>query len=132
MGPVTVAFGLFLILVGLAGYFTSESQNPSTALIPAGFGLVLVLLGVLALKDRLRKHAMHAAAALGLLGFLGAAGMSVPKLLTLATGGDVERPRAVVAQTIMALTCALFVGLCVKSFIHARRARAKADPAAPA
>lgn len=125
MGPTTIGFGLFLVLIGLVGYWATEAK---TALIPAGFGVILTLLGFLARSDQLRKHVMHAAAALALIGFLGAAGMSVPKLLTLASGGEVERPRAVAAQAVMAVTCALFVGLCVKSFIAARKARRQAEP----
>jgi hypothetical protein len=123
MGPVSVGFGLFLIALGLFAFFTSESRPP-TALIPAGFGLALAILGLLALRDNLRKHVMHAAAMIGLIGFIGAAAMGVPKLITLLSGGEVERPRAVVAQAIMAVTCLVFVGLCVKSFIDARRRRA--------
>ena len=123
MGPVTIGFGLFLIIVGLVGYGTSETQAP-TALIPAAFGAVLVLLGALALKDSFRKHAMHFAAMVGVIGLLGAAGMGIPKAITMLTGGTVERPRAVYSQLVMAGTCLLFVGLCVKSFIDARRARA--------
>jgi len=123
MGPVTIGFGIFLIVVGLVGYGTSETQAP-TALIPAGFGLVLALLGALALKDSLRKHAMHLAAMVGLIGLVGAAGMGAPKLITMLSGGTVERPRAVISQVVMAAACLVFVGLCVKSFIDARRARA--------
>ena len=130
MGPVTVGFGLFLILVGLLGYFTSESHSP-TALIPAAFGLIFVILGVLARKDNLRKHVMHAAAALGLIGCISAAMRCVPTWMTLADGGEVKLPHALIAQTVMALTCALFVGLCVKSFMNARRARAQADSTTP-
>lgn len=131
MGPTAIGFGIFLILVGVVGYLTSDSHAP-TALIPAGFGLVLAILGVLARKDSLRKHVMHAAAALGLIGFLGGAGMSIPKLITLASGGEIERPRAVVSQAILAVTCAVFVFLCVQSFRAARRARAQAEPPAQA
>jgi hypothetical protein len=123
MGPVTIGFGIFLIVVGLVGYGSSETHAP-TALIPAGFGVVLALLGVLALKDSLRKHAMHLAAMVGLIGLLGAAGMGVPKLITMLSGGNVERPLAVISQVVMAAACLVFVGLCVKSFIDARRARA--------
>ncbi len=36
----------------------------------------------------------------------------------------VERPAATIAQGIMSVVCAIFVFLCVRSFIEARRARA--------
>jgi hypothetical protein len=126
MGPVTIAFGLFLILVGLAGYWFSESRSP-TALIPAGFGLVLLVLGVLARRDDWRKHVMHAAVLVALAGAVGAGIMSLPKLFALIGGTPLERPLAVVSQALTALCCAVLVGLYVKSFIDARKARPKDD-----
>jgi Na+(H+)/acetate symporter ActP len=126
MGRVTIGFGIFLILIGCVGFFLTyqPEKPPYTALIPAAFGLALAILGGLALKESFRKHAMHAAAMIGLVGFLGAAVMSLRKLLpALFSGEDIDRPNAVIAQLIMAATCLVFVGLCVKSFIDARRLR---------
>jgi hypothetical protein len=121
VSKITIAFGVFLIAIGLIGYFATDMVS-WTALIPALFGLPLAILGGIALKEHLRKHAMHAAVMVGLLGFLGAAySFSRP----LLSGGEVKRPIATVMQGIMTLTCAVFVGLCVKSFIDARRARAQ-------
>ncbi len=121
MSNVTIAFGVILIALGVVGYVATGQQSP-TALIPAAFGVLLFICGVLARKEHLRKHVMHAAAALGVLGFLG----SVPGLLkvfTLLGGGEVERPAAVISQSLMAVCMLIFVALCVKSFIDARRAR---------
>jgi uncharacterized membrane protein len=122
MGRITIGFGVFLILVGVGTWLVSESRSP-TALIPAAFGLILAILGFLALKDRLRMHVMHAAVLVGLIGLIGAGVMSGRKLPALLSGGEVERPLAVISQAITALTCAVFVGLCVRSFIEARRRR---------
>jgi uncharacterized membrane protein len=90
-----------------------------TALIPAILGGVFVVLGALAFKDNLRKHVMHLAAALGLLGFLASLGRLLPKILM----GEVQFGLATVCLALMALICALFVGLCVNSFVQARRRR---------
>ena len=125
MAPIAMVFGAILIILGVVGYVATDRISV-TALIPAGFGLALLLLGVLARKENLRKHAMHLAAALGLVGFLGSAS-GLPKLMTLLAGGEVERPAAAISQSLMAVTCAVFVGLCVKSFIDARRARKRAS-----
>jgi hypothetical protein len=124
MSPVAIVFGVILIVVGVVGYVATD-QVSWTALIPAFFGVVLLPLGLLARKENLRKHAMHLAAAVGLLGFLGSVSGLVG-LATLLVGGEVERPAAAISRSIMAVTCAVFVGLCVKSFINARRARQRA------
>ncbi|HXG34141.1 MAG TPA: hypothetical protein VNJ11_12300 [Bryobacteraceae bacterium] len=117
----TIAIGIGLIVVGVAGYAAASGSSP-TALIPAAFGAALVVLGWLAYEDRRRRTAMHIAAAVGLLGFLG----SVRGLLgirDLVTGAPVERPLAVISQSLMAVLTGVFVTLCVKSFIDARRPR---------
>jgi hypothetical protein len=118
VAATTIAFGVALIALGLAGYFGSGGVSV-TALIPAAFGVVLALLGVLARNEGMRKHAMHGAAMVGLLGFLGSA-RGLLRLPALMSGGEVARPAAVVAQSVMALLMLLFVGLCVRSFINAR------------
>jgi len=83
---------------------------------------VLAALGALALNEGRRKHAMHAAAAVGTLGLL-ATLPGVFKLFTLMAGGEVTRPAAVIVQAIMAAILAVFVWLCVQSFREARRRR---------
>jgi hypothetical protein len=131
---ITVAFGAMLILLGVGGFvLTGATTDQITALIPAAFGLVLGLLGFLARKDRLRKHVMHAAVLVGLIGTVVPAVRAVPKLPTLIQTGKVEVEKedgakkdlkvAVVAQLVMAVVCGTFTGLCVRSFIAARRAR---------
>ncbi len=77
---------------------------------------------MLARNEAMRKHAMHGAVLVGLLGFLGSA-RGLLQLPALMSGGEVARPAAVIAQSVMALLMALFVGLCVRSFISARAAR---------
>jgi hypothetical protein len=119
---VAIVFGLLLIALGAGGFFGTGSEHP-TALIPSGFGAVLVLLGVLALKEARRKHAMHAAAAVGLIGALGGAVMLV---LPFAKGTGIQRPAAYGCTAAMTLLCLIFVGLCVNSFVQARRRRAAA------
>ena len=120
MAKMTIGIGCVLIALGVGSYF-GTGRASVTALIPAFVGLPLALLGVAALNDRLRKHAMHGAAVIGLLGFVGAS-RGFAKLPALLTGGEVERPVAAYVQIAMALVCLVFVVLCVGSFIKARRA----------
>jgi len=124
--PWTAVFsGVLLILIGISGYaYGMMSGSASlTALIPAILGLILAILGIVAKgKEELRKHLMHGAVVVGLLGFLATVSsfLKIPALLA----GTAERPAAVVAQSATALVCLVFVVLCVKSFIDARRNQA--------
>ena len=118
MSKITIAVGAFLIILGLIGYLGTGMVS-WTALIPAFFGLPLIILGALAFQEGWRKHSMHAAVIIGLVGFLGGAFSFMRPLLS----GSEMKPMAATMQALMALTCAAFVGLCVKSFIDARVAR---------
>jgi hypothetical protein len=124
VAKITIGFGIGLIALGLAGYLGTGLKS-WTALIPAFVGLPLLLLGWLALQDKWRKHAMHAAAAVGLLAFICSSVVLVLSLWPLLSNRSVERPVAATMQALLAVICAVFVGLCVKSFIDARRGRAE-------
>ena len=116
MASTTIVFGLVLVLLGFAGYFLTGTSSV-TALIPAFFGLLLIVMGFVARSESARKHAMHAAAMVGLIGLIGAVGSLLASPLSL-------RPAlAVYSQVAMALLMAVFLALCVRSFIAARRAR---------
>ena len=124
MATTTIGFGIVLIVLGVGGYFGSDRVS-LTALIPAAFGLLLAIFGALARDEKRRKMAMHIAVTVGLLGFLGTVS-GLLQLPALLSGGEVARPGAVVSKSIMAVLMAVYVGMCVKSFIDARRKRAGA------
>src|SRR5262245_20475410 len=128
MPVVTILFGVILTGLGLDGYLDvaglvrpGHTHSP-TALIPCGFGAVLIVCGLLALKENLLKHAMHAAAGISLVGFLAGAIRGLPRLPALLAG-EAENPGAIRSQLWMAGVCFLFVLLCVNSFVQARRRR---------
>ena len=116
--PNTTSFlGILLIVLGGWGYTQSATRSPM-ALIPAVLGVLFLALGVAAGRDEWRKHAMHGAAALALVGILGGLG---PMMMART---HPEFPSAMVRSTgAMSLMCAVFLVLCVRSFIAARRAR---------
>ena len=116
MASTAIVFGLLLAILGVAGYVISPVSV--TALIPAFFGIILLVLGFLARAEALRKHAMHAAAAVALIGFVGALFSLLRAPLETRSG------LANFSQAAMALITAVFVILCVNSFRAARRARA--------
>jgi len=121
MARLALIFGSLLVLLGVIGYALQEGVKSPTAFIPAGFGLLLILAGTIATaKPSLNKHMMHVAALVGLLGTAGGLGMSLPKILK---GAELARPLATYSQVTMGVICLVFVILCVRSFIAARKAR---------
>ncbi len=123
MPTVTIVYGLLLIALGVVSYVATDMVS-MTALIPAFFGLPVLIAGVVARNEARLKLAMHIAATIGLLGFLGTV-KSLAKIPALLNGEELARPEAVRAQVIMAVLSLVFVVLCVKSFIDVRRARKK-------
>ncbi len=121
MPATAILFGRLLILLGIIGYAYGLYSGAAsfTALIPAIFGLILMVLGHIASsKESLRKHIMHAAVVVGLLGFL------LPAGRILSTLGNFKFSFAAAMLLLMAVLCGAFVALCVKSFIDARRSGA--------
>ncbi len=119
MAPITILFGILLILLSFGTYFPAPAESKHwTIFIPSFFGVSLIALGFLARKDKLRMHAMHTAAVIALCGFIIPAFRVVG---ALAEGRELNL--AMTASILMALLCGAFVGLCVKSFIDARRRR---------
>ncbi len=124
MGKTAILLGGLMILLGIGlyvGLLVVDGQPPSaTVLIPAFFGTPILLLGLLALKDTYRKHAMHVVAILALLGFLAPASRLV---MQLARGAEVS-VLPMISLVFMALLSGGLLVLCVKSFIDARRRQA--------
>jgi len=122
MAKLTILYGVIFILMGLYGYFGISSES-ITALIPAFFGVPMLIFGWLALNEKYLKHAMHGAAVLTLIGFAGTLSGLI-KFFRMLGGEEMERPAAVKVQAIMALLCLLFLIFAVKSFIDGRKNRA--------
>jgi fucose 4-O-acetylase-like acetyltransferase len=123
MAKLTIVFGVVLIVLGAWGFIATGSEHP-TALIPTYFGFALAWCGPLAMRQRGKQRMlwMHVAVTIGLLGFLGAGVMAIVETVK-AHGGTLAHPIAVESQAAMAAICGVFVALCVRSFIAARKAR---------
>ena len=130
MAKLAMVFGVLIALVGVIGYVETHFWH---AFIPVVLGLLLVLLGFVASTEdqKRRMLAMHIAVTVGLLGFLG----TIPGLIAMggylaghqatAVGGvAVGHELAAEVQSATSILCLIFVLLCVRSFIAARRARA--------
>ena len=124
MAKVTLVFALLLVSLGLAGFLGTGSQHP-TALIPAWFGLALGVFGFLAISpsEKRRKLFMHINVTIGLLGFLGGASEAVRGYLHANSAGMAPDTIALASKLTMTGLLLVYVVLCVRSFIAARRAR---------
>lgn len=124
MAKVTLVFALLLVLLGLAGFFGTGSHY-WTALIPTWFGLALGICGFLAISpsEGRRKLFMHINVTIGLLGFLGAGIRAIQSYGHARSEGIDPDMIAIGAQLAMAGLLFVYVAMCVKSFIDARRSR---------
>lgn len=117
MPATTRLFGLILIVLGVASYVLT-GRTSMTAMIPAFFGAVFLILALVARKPDARKHAMHAAVALALVGALAV----LPRVAAGISAGNLARP-AVLSQMATAIVLLIYIALGVRSFIEARRGR---------
>lgn len=99
---IGIGLGIILVGVGVGAYVVTDFASP-TALIPAFFGVVIVLLGVLGRqypdRERLAIYGMGVLAVLGILGSL----MGIPDIVELVTGGDPDSTVAPISQGLMIL-----------------------------
>ena len=109
-----------LIIVGLVGYFGWEaigaSKQSGTALIPSGVGVLMLLGGLVALKNNMAG--MHIAVLFSALGALAGFGRLVPS----AIKGELSGPTPVLLG-LMTAFCLFFTVMAIRSFKAARRAR---------
>ena len=122
MAKVTLVFAVLLIALGLVGYLGTGSLHP-TALIPTWIGLALGVFGFLAISpnEGRRKLFMHVNVTIGLLGFLGGA-IEALRGYAHARALGIEPDRIALASKLtLAALMLIYVNLCVRSFIAARR-----------
>ncbi|HEU5457771.1 MAG TPA: hypothetical protein VFU68_04065 [Terracidiphilus sp.] len=124
MAKLTVVFAVLMIALGLAGYMGTGSQHP-TALIPTWFGVALGVFGLLAMSpsEGRRKLFMHVNVTIGLLGFLGGAFAAIQGYVHAQHLGVAQDMPALESKLAMAVLMLVYVILCVRSFISARRKR---------
>jgi hypothetical protein len=124
VAKVTLVFAVLLVALGLVGYLGTGSVHP-TALIPTWFGLALGLFGFLAISpsEKRRKLFMHINVTIGALGFIGALVEAIRGYGAARTAGIDPDMKALVSKLVMAILLLIYVNLCVRSFIQARRSR---------
>jgi hypothetical protein len=124
MAKVTIIFGVLLIALGITG-FVGTGNSHYTALIPCWIGLLLVALGLAAHTPDAKRRGvfMHVAVTLGLLSVLATFKGGIVDYILIMRGQSFPYPAAVESKAAMCILMIIFVALCVRSFISARRAR---------
>jgi uncharacterized membrane protein len=122
VAKLTLVLAVLLVALGLLGYLGTGSLHP-TALIPAWIGLALAIFGFLAISpnERRRKLFMHINVTIALLGFLGSAFEAVRGYVHAKAAGLEPDQIALASKITLAGLLLLYVILCVRSFIAARR-----------
>lgn len=118
-------YAAIFIAIGVIAWAITGMEQ-ATALIPAYFGILLLLIGVVSrFKESLRPHLMHVAMVLVLLGLLGSIGGLFRLIGSVFTGAELARPVAVYAQSLFALASMGYLYTGIRSFIDARKKRAE-------
>lgn len=122
MAKISLLFAVLLAALGVGSYVATGSQHP-TALIPLWFGLALGLFGWLAISpnESRRKLFMHINVTIALVGVIGAGWRAIHSYMAAQAAGTHVDSIAVGAQVAMAVLLAVYVVMCVRSFISARR-----------
>ena len=124
MPKVTIVFGLLLCALSALVLLLKQEFKFGTWLIPSVVGLPLIVLGLVAAQNAAaKKHVMHTSVTLALLGGLLALVQGIWQLIGMFFQGKAILPLAAVMIWAMTVLCFVFVGLCVQSFIAAKKAR---------
>ena len=117
MESVSIIYGIFLIIWGIAVSFISGS-NSLTSFIPSMFGLPILFFAFLTIKfPNKKKLFMHIVVSFGLIVFIGGLDFS----RGLLKGTSFNNMWADTSKLMMLITGLIFTFLCVKSFIFARK-----------
>ena len=122
MAKVTLLFAVLLIALGLIGFF-GTGHTHYTALIPAWIGLALGIFGLLAISpdEHRRKLFMHVNVTIALLGAIGAGAELIRSGHANLVAHRAPNLWAMYSKLTLELLLLLYVLLCVRSFIAARR-----------
>ena len=111
---LSILYGLFLVAWGFSISLLSGSSS-ITSFIPAFIGFPLILIGFISMvRPSLRKALMHIAVLIGVFAFLG--GLDFFR-------GMFANYYAGMSKLMLMVTGFLYLFVCIKSFLFARRQR---------
>ncbi|GAB4426702.1 MAG: hypothetical protein OHK0015_07860 [Chloroflexi bacterium OHK40] len=104
---VTLWVGLLLTLVGVLNRYVIGVRGGG-AFLPLLLGMLIAILGTLAMEPQYARRALLAVALLALLGMLGTLSV-LPELRSLNAGRQPAQVAAIIARALMLLLCALLL-----------------------
>ena len=128
---LTLMYAMAMVGLGAGMYWLAGSgmiegaKQSWTALIPAFAAIPFFVFFVMSvIKPSSRKHMMHGAALFALVLTAGGLYMSVSGLVKAGFSvSELPRPLATLATGLMGVLSLVFLAMCVRSFVVARRAR---------
>ena len=118
-----IVLGIVLVILGVSAYMLSDFASV-TALIPALFGILIAILGVVGRQTDRQRLAAYGIGLLAVLGVLGST-RGIPDIIALLTGEAVESTIAAVSQGAMIVICLVLLATVIQ-FI--RNTRTTANP----
>ena len=116
----TIIFALALIVLGVASYIVTDAVS-ITALIPSFMGIVILICGLLATSENIKKHVMHTAVLVTLVGGVFAAIKGVPGIKAMLMGIEIARPAAAIEQGVMVVLCFIYLVMSIRWFLGNRK-----------
>tara|TARA_B100001057_G_scaffold484354_1_gene562333 strand:- start:781 stop:1191 length:411 start_codon:yes stop_codon:yes gene_type:complete len=111
---LSILYGLFLVAWGFSISLLSGSSS-ITSFIPAFIGFPLILIGFISMvRPSLRKALMHIAVLIGVFAFLGGLDFFRGMFTNFYAG---------MSKLMLMVTGFLYLYVCIKSFLFARRQR---------
>ncbi len=120
MTQTTKILGLLLVLIGIIGFIASGVASYS-ALIPAVYGAVFLLLGKVGEDESRRMVTMHLAQLLALIAIIGTF-TGILDVISWLGGDRAVNMMIAASRALMALLSMGYLILGIRSFIEARRA----------
>lgn len=115
---LSIVLGFVLVILGVGAYVLSEFAS-ITALIPAVFGVLIVLLGVMGHQTGRDRLAIYGIGLLAVLGVLGSA-RGLPDVIALLAGESVDSIIAAVSQGAMIAICLVLLAIVAKFVLDTR------------
>ena len=121
MAKLTIVTGVSIILLSVIFIFLINTVSIKTV-TPALIGFSLLFMGLLALRESWRPHAIHVAGLVAMFGIICSLG-ALWQFFLLLFGEAPQYTLIPIAGTVVFLLCTIFLIFAIRSFIQARQAK---------